>query len=1313
MSRLASMPIPGTINEIREIISQRYDIDAMRGFISRITPEELAIILKSDEGEFDDSEHKFLIEMLTILPKDDEIQRMLLSKIDDSHMKTILYGTVRAEGEEGWDDFEHKSLISLLEQLNPAQQKTILEHYNNDEGRKRLSALLKGDDRIETLRNNYFRTLAALSPAHHILFLNLDFVRTGSPDSLTTILALLRTPENQQYYLGVLKDNITDSGHLLTLLGKNHNTKTHFLDFPTRKALVISHAEKFPDAESKILDLFNDAEKAEIRALLPFTVGLEKLKQKFIEVNDRRADVDEFQTRDPENFFYENHRKILLLYECMGNAAFKWMSDQLAFTVLPLERLLEGMPGSLEPATIGWLRECFNQYATKPPTKADLEHWQNILIGVSTQLGYNKTEPIRSPEEQMRIYRTHTGDLKSLSNFVNRSLLNSIYDGLKLSPETRQRINIDNVFAQIPMTQFAQLAKYKKEMKADDPHALVLSGIIECYLKGESITAFLHDQMQSSPLGQKLATHNKKIRDILTQKGIDPATALQYQKTYEFSYEPPGFNESIDLKIKITTIVSNIVNMKSAIQSVTSLLAPLMAETAENTKLKSQLTALVENIDKLVAANRTKLFVDPNLGILRKTQGTLIALLATDPIKSDPRFDVFRWAASELSTFPLPQKSPQSPLSPTQEERRSTSASPTSPSSPSHTNPTATHFRVEQWDKEKISTLFLGNEVDCCLAIGGMKSDAIVQRIMDDAMLFHVVVDMETQKPIALTWAYLATDLRGDVILVGNFVEIKTKYTTNPEMHETIINALMHFSGEVYGKDNPNIKGFAINRLGYGFNMGKIPFSEKPLVLVDKVGGALSLEQERTASLTERQTTCQRYYLQSLQRSIGNPVTPFHVYNPDELTAAKRAAFVDVESKILQIVQKYAQPFLELSATNLKGQIEDAVKQEIIVRGMDVFFNGPNDPKLTAMLDNAYRTITTPQVTVTAVDTAQSQTHARIAAPSNPSETSLVHFLRDAVAHGQSDEAILHYLRMVIAEKGTSASHIEKLLIQRIGDIGTIGALDEIKGLSDSQIFEALRLSNAAQIPFRTATQEIPGLNRDQLDILSELYHAGLRGQHLRLHVGRFNHLTHARALKMLIEDNKVPVEVAVSMVSGLSDMQACTLRDNYQYGVRSTHLKSIPKDSERDDLYIHSLVCKQFDPDYRMYHGTREISASARMIATHLIILAKTEKALEQYDKEVKRRESLSGFGGLVNPAPGKDSKRLASALRETLNNPGFTAEQKVMYIKTSLFTDASKTSGILTDALKEKGLIDSDKKLADIFSEVQQPQFASVAKH
>lgn len=198
-------------------------------------------------------------------------------------------------------------------------------------------------------------------------------------------------------------------------------------------------------------------------------------------------------------------------------------------------------------------------------------------------------------------------------------------------------------------------------------------------------------------------------------------------------------------------------------------------------------------------------------------------------------------------------------------------------------------FQIIQWDKNDPRTFFLGNHMGCCLALNNENFYAMIQRRLDDAIVFHVVMDQANHTPAAAVWLYFAKTEQGEIYLVGNFVEIGVHYgcTENESMRKAIIDQLLKFS-ERYSREIGIPKGhFIVNQLTYGLNQNH--FSDaKPtenIELYDKVGGPYFVQPKTSPGdllytlQTESdfpQTTQEHYYLVSLENK------KFHVIESEE-----------------------------------------------------------------------------------------------------------------------------------------------------------------------------------------------------------------------------------------------------------------------------------------------------------------------------------------------------------------------------------------------------------------------------------------------
>ena len=149
-------------------------------------------------------------------------------------------------------------------------------------------------------------------------------------------------------------------------------------------------------------------------------------------------------------------------------------------------------------------------------------------------------------------------------------------------------------------------------------------------------------------------------------------------------------------------------------------------------------------------------------------------------------------------------------------------------------------FRVQQWDKNQMSTFLLGDYLGCCLATNGGMFPAMVQRRMDKAMFMHVVYDEELNEPVCGNWLFFGYDKKNpkDIYVVANFFEIRQSHAMDANMRDLLVQKLKEFTAD-YAKEI-NAKGFIIRPLEYGLIPDFKEQHETVALELEKVGGYFS-----------------------------------------------------------------------------------------------------------------------------------------------------------------------------------------------------------------------------------------------------------------------------------------------------------------------------------------------------------------------------------------------------------------------------------------------------------------------------------------
>lgn len=562
--------------------------------------------------------------------------------------------------------------------------------------------------------------------------------------------------------------------------------------------------------------------------------------EKFVEINSRQTDFQ--HVRCAESFFTLHSEKMCQLIKIMGRDGLKWLSSQLAGTVLTLERFLQSMP-FLPGNTEIFLKKYFIKYQDKINKKDELNIWYNIIVCMDLLKNMNQRVDLDVRGELLL-----SMEPALFLSEISKKLLGSVlFDA--------SDIPISNPFEKISPEMFIKLMSAKEHMVYDE-YRQMFHEMLKRDLFGGSVKDFIHDE--SSLIG----LHNKEIRRILMESGLDAERALNYTRTKEFIYQPQG---SFYIQVERTAQV-----LKEHLWAVEEEINKLPHCNVKTQSKLEQIKRNIAELDKIPEEDFLKKILEQKCRIiLEKICKILISLKGEQAELTETFFEsATRFIAQYEGQYLLCLEQ----VGDTPQAKKVTLAKPA-------------YFRIEQWDKNDPSTFFLGDSVGCCLATDGENFSAMVQRRMDDAMLFHVVVDTKTGKPAALVWLYFAQDLEKKMYLVGNFIEIAAKYGVVEDARQVIINALLCFTDQ-YCKDVNVEGGFIINQLRYGYNVGHV--SKYPLsaiTLSDKVGGAYIPHDHKDDSQEIRLATQQRYYLVSLDK------TEFHRFSSDLIPEEQRQRF--------------------------------------------------------------------------------------------------------------------------------------------------------------------------------------------------------------------------------------------------------------------------------------------------------------------------------------------------------------------------------------------------------------------------------------
>ena len=725
-----------------------------------------------------------------------------------------------------------------------------------------------------------------------------------------------------------------------------------------------------------------------------------------------------YQQRNITALFIKYQLKIQLLVLLMGHGAIEYMRQLISNTVLPLEKMLEDIPQH-NPKLIDFLTDYVSQYVKSfedceffkmclmmsslvgnigmglqmpddfimdmskwcrlslmsdlngaNPTETDqlyLEkntdgdiHYKvfcdagHIYDGVisaeelpgikDAQLDNKNIKSFKKIEQQiisMTSKRGHTlSNHKSPKDFLNtlvtfllRGILGNI--SVKLNSETIQQI-----FKKIPLDKLGNLIDASQRMQCNQYQKIFLE-LLKRDFFDEDIDTFLHSLKQESKVGEDLARHNGRIRQMLIEKGGDPDKALAYQGKHGFMITPSVSSGSIENLYSV--LLSYLRELEK--QSISLQLHPELHD-----KAKKQLHAIIGNIRQLeqkIAAKRMRgapeivainavLSDVNNSSLLKKITSNCESLKVLKEKHPDLTASFFEFADHLKEQRDL--IAGQAPAVPSQANRRE-------------------YFTVKQWSKADSMTFFLGDEVGCCLASDGAQFQAIVQRRMDDAMLFHVAIDQSTGRPAALIWLYLAKTADKKIVLMANFFEVKTKFGLDNDKRKALCHGLLQFTQQ-YLEDNPTIDGFYMNQLSYGWCQRDLDdYPVEVLMGIDKLGGPYipggipeGVDQDNPEIQAQiQQMTKEMYFLSSLHQS------EFHKFSKGILEQTRPAKMLFLSELIQTSVSSCKEKGLDFKAT---------ARSVIQQHGVDLghFYANPEEnAELKAMLCSAYENAVAPE----------------------------------------------------------------------------------------------------------------------------------------------------------------------------------------------------------------------------------------------------------------------------------------------------------------------------------------------------------------
>ncbi len=338
------------------------------------------------------------------------------------------------------------------------------------------------------------------------------------------------------------------------------------------------------------------------------------------------------------------------------------------------------------------------------------------------------------------------------------------------------------------------------------------------FQKTRTLTDYISQEADSTEVSKQVASHNRIIREILLSAGIAVDQVLDYarQVTIEHTATRDAVLENPTDKL-LFQAGGYLGRIKAAI----------------NTLHKTSLIDINDKdsiLNKISSFKRKSTTAEEKVSLISEIKKELVEIISKFTDSPNTSVRTLREFLEHLTNDILIPLHDQSTM-PAKIKDGS--------------------FTIQQWDKNRQDSFFLGNMLECCLATNGTHFEAMIQRLIDQAMMFHVVMDAK-DKPICGNWLFLARDSKqpSEIYVVANFYEINRKVANNRTLMMQLVEQLTLFTAQ-YAVDIGAI-GFLIRPLEYGSipdfqNLYKVSLS------LEKIGGFINFTTENES-----------YYLEAL-----------------------------------------------------------------------------------------------------------------------------------------------------------------------------------------------------------------------------------------------------------------------------------------------------------------------------------------------------------------------------------------------------------------------------------------------------------------
>jgi len=581
---------------------------------------------------------------------------------------------------------------------------------------------------------------------------------------------------------------------------------------------------------------------------------LKEFKAKVQEVN---LGAIKHQKIDTQKLLGVYQFQILGLCKIMGKDAFLLLNECLATSAQPLFRFLDEI-STMDSKSVTLLSQLYQRHNYKK----NKNEWKQLL---QQYAGFVSVWDVNAfLEEIMPNKKPVAKNLKALVSRLNNILLERFLKKIGIN----EHINTESLSGKFPIHYISQLLEGQDSLESYPERLKVFTEMIKDGFKSKKkFSSFILNGDKNSEVGERLAGHNQKVLRAFKKANI------QNPKAYYLGEYPP---KNILFNSPLGESDNNLSRIKASIQTHIKIMSDLLIEHVKtNSDKKSVAAKLCRFMEKKVK-QMNKNFLNPkNLNAFTKfkkhldghwkvQESTRQTSTAAEKLKTElgTRYSSFFEHAKHVNDDYEMYQEELKTQAILKKQKKTKPASKTKKAKRWHKEP----FTMRVWQRKPLRDLFLGLDVNCCLAPNGGEFQAIVERLMDVGM---AVIEITNQavKTVALSWVFLGIDKNNHdkPHLVSNFHEMSNQFAGVPEIRDFLIKNLTEYSKDLS-------KHLGVDYLIRPLTYGMIPDFEglelKEGVRLEKIGGYYPIGDDEDSDSTPeylREVEDPNYYLESLK----------------------------------------------------------------------------------------------------------------------------------------------------------------------------------------------------------------------------------------------------------------------------------------------------------------------------------------------------------------------------------------------------------------------------------------------------------------